>query len=74
MRTSARSIFGDKVADRLRDVWGFNEEGELNTMWRRSGHPGFWYMGGNLALSRYMSRMVALQIKAMEEGLMPYAE
>lgn len=68
MRTQSRIIFGDQVADRLNDVWGFDEEGEFRAIWRRSGHPGFWYMGGNLALSRYYSLLLALQIKAQEEG------
>ncbi|KAL9104742.1 MAG: hypothetical protein Q9163_000354 [Psora crenata] len=72
MRGSARKIFGDEVADSVKDVWGFDEEGELRTMWRRTGHPGFWFFGGNLALCRYFSRMLALQIKAMEEGIMKY--
>ncbi|KAI1860801.1 uncharacterized protein JN550_011263 [Neoarthrinium moseri] len=72
MRTQARIIFGDNVADRLNDVWGFDEEGEFRTIWRRSGHPGFWFMGGNLALSRYYSLLLALQIKALEEGLATY--
>jgi hypothetical protein len=69
MRTEARRIFGDAVADRIGDVWGFDTEGEMRTIWRRSGHPGFWVMGGNLALCRYFSRVLALQIKAQEEGL-----
>ena len=72
MRTQARIIFGDKVADRVGDVWGFDDEGEFRTIWRRSGHPGFWFMGGNLALCRYYSRLLALQIKALEEGLTTY--
>lgn len=41
---------------------------------RRTGHPGFWFFGGNLALCRYFSRMLALQIKAMEEGIMNYED
>jgi cation diffusion facilitator CzcD-associated flavoprotein CzcO len=69
MRTQARLIFGDEVADRVSDVWGFNEEGEFRTMWQKSGHPGLWFMGGNLAISRYYSRILALQIKAVEEGI-----
>ncbi|KAI8288369.1 hypothetical protein K4K60_011161 [Colletotrichum sp. SAR11_57] len=69
MRTEARNIFGDEVADRIGDVWGFDEEGEFRTMWRRSGHPGFWFMGGNLAICRYFSKILALQIKAVEEGI-----
>lgn len=70
MRTQAREIFGNEVADRINPVWGFNEEGEFRTMWQRTGHPGLWFMGGNLALSRYHSRILALQIKAIEEGLL----
>ncbi|KAF2188399.1 FAD/NAD(P)-binding domain-containing protein [Zopfia rhizophila CBS 207.26] len=69
MRTQARMIFGDEVADRVGDVWGFDEEGEFRTMWQRSGHPGLWFMGGNLGISRYYSRILALQIKAIEEGI-----
>ena len=74
MRGTARTIFGDEIADNIRDVWGFDEEGELRTMWRRTGHPGFWFFGGNLALCRYFSRMLALQIKALEEGIMKYED
>jgi thioredoxin reductase len=69
MRSQARIIFGDEVADRIGDVWGLNEEGEFRTIWQKSGHPGFWFMGGNLALCRYYSRILALQIKGIEEGL-----
>lgn len=69
MRTQTQGIFGEKVADRLRDIWGFDESGELRALWRDSGHPGFWYHGGNLAICRYFSRVLALQIKAQLEGL-----
>ena len=72
MRGTARKIFGDEIADQVKDVWGFDEEGELRTMWRRTGHPGFWFFGGNLALCRYYSRLLAVQIKALEEGIMKY--
>ncbi|KAJ5748711.1 uncharacterized protein N7511_010407 [Penicillium nucicola] len=72
MRSNTRLIFGDDVADRVGDVWGFDQEGEFRTIWQRSGHPGFWFMGGNLALCRYYSRLLALQIKAIEEGTTTY--
>lgn len=71
-RGTCRRIFGDEVADRVKNVWGFDEEGELRTMWRRTGHEGLWFMGGNLALCRYYSRMLALQLKALNEGVMRY--
>lgn len=38
-------------------------------MWRYSGHPNFWFMGGNFLLCRFYSRMLAMQIKASEEGI-----
>ncbi|KAK2596385.1 hypothetical protein N8I77_013277 [Diaporthe amygdali] len=69
MRTQARGIFGDKVADKLGDIWGLDESGEFRALWRNSGHPGFWFHGGNLAICRYYSRVLALQIKAQLEGL-----
>ncbi|CBX94098.1 similar to flavoprotein containing monooxygenase involved in K+ transport [Plenodomus lingam JN3] len=69
MRTQARELFGDEVADRVGDVWGFNEEGEFRTMWQASGHPGLWFMGGNLAICRFFSRVLALRVKGVEVGL-----
>ncbi|PYH88769.1 FAD/NAD(P)-binding domain-containing protein [Aspergillus ellipticus CBS 707.79] len=68
MATQARIIFGAE-GDKVTDVWGFDAAGEIRTMWRRSGHPGLWFMGGNLALCRYYSRLLALQIKALEIGV-----
>ncbi|CAK7233190.1 hypothetical protein SCUCBS95973_008510 [Sporothrix curviconia] len=69
MKTTVSKVLGDKVAARCKDVWDLDAEGELQAMWRPSGHPHFWYMGGNLALCRIYSKYVALQIKAVEEGL-----
>ena len=38
--------------------------------------PGIWYMGGTIGLTRYMSRFLALQIKADVEGVpfQPYTK
>ncbi|CRG91259.1 4-hydroxyacetophenone monooxygenase [Talaromyces islandicus] len=69
MHTEARAILGDSLADRVGSVWGFDQEGEMRSMWRPTGHPGFWYMGGNLLLCRYYSKLLALQIKAAVEGI-----
>ena len=32
MRTSARKILGDRVADRCKDVWDLDSEGEINAV------------------------------------------
>lgn len=73
MKTQARIVFGDEIGDKVNDVWGFDEHGEIRSLWRKSGHPGFWFHGGNLAMCRYFSRLLALQIKAQLLGL-PGAE
>ncbi|BCS01088.1 uncharacterized protein AKAW2_51429S [Aspergillus luchuensis] len=70
MATQAKLVFG-KEGEKVKDVWGFDETGEMR-MWRRTGHPGLWFMGGNLAVCRYYSRLLALQIKALEIGVTSY--
>ncbi|KAI0150695.1 hypothetical protein GGR57DRAFT_513996 [Xylariaceae sp. FL1272] len=42
MRTATELIFGQDVASKVGNVWGFDKEGETRIMWRRSGHPGLW--------------------------------
>ncbi|KAG5982192.1 hypothetical protein E4U55_002210 [Claviceps digitariae] len=74
MKSQTRAMFGDATAEKVSDVWGLNEEGEFRTIWQRSGHPGLWYHGGNMALCRYYSQLLALQIKGMQEGLYTYDE
>jgi len=74
MRSQTRAIFGADVADRIGDIWGFDDEGEMRTIWRKTGHPNFWVHGGNLAFCRYYSRLLALQIKGLEEGLVKYED
>jgi putative flavoprotein involved in K+ transport len=44
-------------------------QGELRNMWKPTAIPHLWFHGGNLALSRFYSRIVALQLKARAEGL-----
>jgi cation diffusion facilitator CzcD-associated flavoprotein CzcO len=69
MRESARRLFGNEVADRCTTVWGLDDEGELRAVWRKSGQDGLWFMAGNLQQARIFSKFLALQIKAIEEGV-----
>lgn len=69
MKSTATKIFGSRVSDRLKEAWGLDEDNELNAMYRPSGHPHFWYMGGNLAHCRSYSLPLALQIKANLLGI-----
>ncbi|KAH8660259.1 hypothetical protein BX600DRAFT_383973 [Xylariales sp. PMI_506] len=68
MKTTTEEIFGTEIASQVKNVWGYNEEGEMNVLWGKSGVPGLWLHGGNLAMCRFFSRLVALQIKAHIEG------
>ena len=73
MSESVRALFGDGVAARVGPVWGLDEEGEVRAMWRRTGQPGLWIMGGSLQQCRPYSKYLALQIKGGQEGLVPPA-
>ncbi|KIY68034.1 FAD/NAD(P)-binding domain-containing protein [Cylindrobasidium torrendii FP15055 ss-10] len=64
-----RNIVGDEIADKCGQVWGLDEEGEIAGVWRDLGFKGLWVTAGNLSSARYFSRHLALQIKAMEEGI-----
>jgi len=66
---TAAKLFGEEVAARAGEVWGFDDEGELKGIWRPSGQPGLWYHSGGLALCRFYSKRLALQIKANLLGL-----
>jgi cation diffusion facilitator CzcD-associated flavoprotein CzcO len=66
-----RKLFGDAVADRIGPIWGFGEEQELRNMYTRTSQPGLWFIAGSLAQCRINSKYLALQIKAIAEGLLP---
>ena len=69
MRETARRLFGDAVADRCEPVLGVGEDHELGALWKETGQPGFWFMGGPLAWVRIYSKYLALQIKGELVGL-----
>ena len=71
MVTTAAKILGPEAVAGVADVWGVDENtGEIKGMWRNvGGERGLWFMGGNLALTRWYSRTLALGIAAIEGGL-----
>jgi len=66
---TVRLYLGAAIAERIGPVWGFDDGGELRNMWRRTAQQGLWFTAGSLAQCRIFSRYLALQIKALEEGL-----
>jgi cation diffusion facilitator CzcD-associated flavoprotein CzcO len=65
-----RKLFGGGVADRVGPIWNFGDNQELRNMYVRTAQPGLWFMAGSLAQCRINSKYLALQIKAIEVGLL----
>ena len=66
-----RRLFGQAIAERTGPIWDFDENDELRNMFTRTGQPGLWFIAGSLAQCRIFSKYLGLQIKAVEEGLIP---
>jgi putative flavoprotein involved in K+ transport len=78
MNESVAGIVSREVADAVGPCWGLGSgvrgdpgpwQGELRNMWKPTAQEALWFHGGNLALSRFYSRVVALQLKARMEGV-----
>ncbi|MGY4401961.1 flavin-containing monooxygenase [Bradyrhizobium sp. USDA 3315] len=65
-----KKLFGEAMAARVGPIWGFGDGQELRNMYTRTPQPGLWFIAGSLAQCRINSRYLALQIKAIEEGLL----
>ncbi|KAG9224371.1 hypothetical protein PLEOSDRAFT_1065723 [Pleurotus ostreatus PC15] len=68
-RSVMRSVCDEEVSSKVGRVWGLDPEGEIYGAWRDVGVQNMWIMTGNLALCRFHSKHLALQIKAIEEGV-----
>ncbi|KAH7907304.1 hypothetical protein BJ138DRAFT_1214828 [Hygrophoropsis aurantiaca] len=73
-RDSMREVCSPEVAAKVGQVWGVDDEGQVPGVWRNCGHEGLWFGIGNLALSRFHSLHLAMQIKAIEEGILKKSE
>ncbi len=66
-----RGLFGEDVAGRVGRVWGFDEPTqEIRNMWMGTGQPGLWFTGGSFAQCRMYSKYLAMQVKAVELGVL----
>ncbi len=65
-----RRAMGEAMVERIGAVWGIAPDGELNNMYKRTPQQGLWFIAGGLAQCRINSKYLALQIKAMELGLL----
>jgi putative flavoprotein involved in K+ transport len=65
-----RRALGEEMAERIGPIWGEDADGELSNMFKRTPQEGCWFIAGSLTQCRIYSKYMALQIKAIEEGLL----
>jgi len=65
-------LLGEEVARKVGPIWGIGADGEMNNMWKRTAQEGLWFVGGSFTNCRTYSRYVALQIKAIEQGIIEF--
>lgn len=70
MRDTAKAIFGEDLVNQTVDCMGLDNEYELLGHYRPSGHPGLWYAPGQFSLARFMSKQLAIHIKAIQTGIL----
>lgn len=66
---SIRSAMGEKIANQCGPIWGIDEEGEFRTAYRETGVKNFWLMVGYLPYTRFHSKLLAMRLKALKEGI-----
>lgn len=78
MHETVAGIVSRDVGDRLGPCWGLGSgvrgdpgpwQGEVRNLWKPTAQENLWVHGGNLALSRFYSRFLAMQLKARMEGV-----
>lgn len=70
-QTEVEKYFGRDIAERVGEIAGIAEDGELRNGWRPTDQPGLWIMIGGFQQARMYSPLVAIQIKARLENMLP---
>ena len=65
-----RRTLGAAMAEKIGPVWGLGADGELRNMYVRTPQQGVWFIAGGLPQCRINSKYLAIQIKAMELGIL----
>jgi len=60
-RDGFRKILSEELGGKVKQIWDLDDTGELRGAWRDVGIDNLWCMMGNLAMSRYHSRHIALR-------------
>jgi putative flavoprotein involved in K+ transport len=76
--TRAGAILSSEIIERLGPIGGIGSgvrsdhgpwAGATRNIWKPTRQPGLWFHNGNFGLTRFFSRILALQIKARQAGL-----
>lgn len=77
LQETIRGLISEEVAEAIGHCWGYGSgtpgdpgpwQGEMRNLWKPIAQEALWLHGGNLHLSRFYSKFLALQIKARMEG------
>lgn len=67
-----RAVLGDDIADRAGEFSRVGPDREYGRLWRRTGVDQLWFMVSlGIGDGRFYSKLLALQLAAMEAGTMP---
>ncbi len=78
MHETVAEIVSREAADKVGPCWGLGSgvngdpgpwQGELRNMYKPTAVEALWFHGGNLALSRFYSKILALQLNARRAAL-----
>ena len=72
VETAVRNVLGEELGRELAEVADIGDDGEFGRLWRRSGRDRLWFMYAvSLTDGRFYSKLLALQIAAIEAGTIP---
>jgi putative flavoprotein involved in K+ transport len=75
---SAWQVMSDEVAAKVGKIYGYGSgitgdpgpwEGEMRNLWKPTQQKSLWFHAGGFIVSRFYSRVLALQIKAHHVGI-----
>ena len=70
-----RAVLGDDIADRVGEFAKVGPDREYGRLWRRTEVEQLWFMVSlGIGDGRFYSKLLALQLAAMESGAMPLSE
>ena len=67
-RYETEALFGSEIADKVGDIGGFDEVGELRNTYKPTAQPGLWFTSSGIASGRHLAPSMAAMIKGTLEG------